>query len=232
MGEGDTEDAVSSHAECTWGDGPDVLVVVVDTPSIGYPFVLMPDGNATFGLTRAEARGLAAELLIAAETADDYVQSQGCPADLEGHPAPPAHAPAEPSGEAPPDRVTLLNNGFVASYMVTSPEGVLLTGMSLEWSLGFANRLAAQLSIPFFDDTLDARRTRRLLEGLPPDTALCPTCTTRPASALHVSKTSSKPCCPRCHDSIKEAYGCRCAVCKAQGVAFRYERREESPVRP
>ena len=68
-----------ARASCTWGEGPDVLVVVNRPRNVenGWGWVAYPDsgcfGHAgSFGLTAAEARVLAAQLLAGAECADRF----------------------------------------------------------------------------------------------------------------------------------------------------------------
>lgn len=65
-------------AECTWGDGPDVLLVLDGTPVVLYE---NPDNfkhwthgtvcNGSADFTAAEARALAEQLLQAAQQAED-----------------------------------------------------------------------------------------------------------------------------------------------------------------
>ena len=67
---------MTAKAECTWGEGPDVLIVLsgVHTAGAHLPaghlhqtystLVRHPDGKWSFGLTAPEAKSLAAELLV------------------------------------------------------------------------------------------------------------------------------------------------------------------------
>jgi hypothetical protein len=57
-----------AKAECTWGMGPDVLVVVEGGRDYGV--VGHGDGKISFGQRAREARVLAAQLLAAADRAD------------------------------------------------------------------------------------------------------------------------------------------------------------------
>lgn len=65
---------MSATAECTWGEGPDVLVIVPDDneyelyTSVGR----LPSGESysSFGLKASEARAFAADLIVAAERAE------------------------------------------------------------------------------------------------------------------------------------------------------------------
>jgi len=57
-----------ARAECTWGDGPDVLVVVPQ----GSRYAMMAvDGGHSFGMESRAARALAESLLKAADIADE-----------------------------------------------------------------------------------------------------------------------------------------------------------------
>lgn len=63
---------MSAKAECTWGEGPDVLMTV----SLKNAWVALdPPDAGSFGLTGAEARRLAAELLVSAERVEEYERS-------------------------------------------------------------------------------------------------------------------------------------------------------------
>jgi hypothetical protein len=58
---------MSAKAECTWGLGPDVLIVIAVENTSGFPLIQHGDGQSSFGLTAAEARKLAAQMIVAAE---------------------------------------------------------------------------------------------------------------------------------------------------------------------
>ena len=65
---------MSARAECTWGDGPDVLVIVERANTSGHnwmPYELARDleNEGSFGLTVNEALALAAQLVQSAVTA-------------------------------------------------------------------------------------------------------------------------------------------------------------------
>ena len=59
-----------ARAECAWGEGPDVLVIVESANASGYPWVEyehdVPGSLGSFGLTAPEALALAARLVQAA----------------------------------------------------------------------------------------------------------------------------------------------------------------------
>lgn len=58
---------MSAKVECTWGDGPDVLITV-DNSKTNYPIVEHINTNfASFGITANEAIDLAMGLRAAAE---------------------------------------------------------------------------------------------------------------------------------------------------------------------
>lgn len=62
-------------AECTWGDGPDVLVSISRESRSGYGLVTYTESESaehqgSFGLTSREARALAGSLKRAADRAD------------------------------------------------------------------------------------------------------------------------------------------------------------------
>lgn len=73
--------AMSAWAICTWGDGPDVLVSVSRENTSGFGWVSYQFSAAigSFGLTVAEARKLAAELLVAVERAESYTKDSDEP---------------------------------------------------------------------------------------------------------------------------------------------------------
>lgn len=60
------------HALCTFGDGPDVLLVLENTEA--YPITILR-GHSSVGLNEAEARSLAADLLAAAERARELKEA-------------------------------------------------------------------------------------------------------------------------------------------------------------
>lgn len=66
---------MSAKAECTWGDGPDVLVVVAGINISGFSLSQHANGDHSFGLTSDEAKHLAAQLLTSAERADELDRS-------------------------------------------------------------------------------------------------------------------------------------------------------------
>lgn len=55
------------EAQCAWGDGPDVMVVL--PPLEGWPVDVANDGSATFGLSSEQAFDLGIKLLEAARDA-------------------------------------------------------------------------------------------------------------------------------------------------------------------
>jgi hypothetical protein len=57
-------------AECTWGEGPDVLIFAEGAEVAAGEHLERPD-QAWINLTATEARRLAAELLVAAERAEE-----------------------------------------------------------------------------------------------------------------------------------------------------------------
>lgn len=73
-----------ARAECTWGEGPDVLVIVPSPGSAkngwGWSAHAPSSGDAgSFGCTAQEARALAAELIAAADHAE------GCDREFAAH---------------------------------------------------------------------------------------------------------------------------------------------------
>jgi len=50
------------------------------------------------------------------------------------------------------DEVRLMRNGFTGSAMVKGPNGVMLTGMTEDYSREFAKRRANTLGVPFVDE--------------------------------------------------------------------------------
>jgi hypothetical protein len=68
---------VSVSAACTWGDGPDVLVTIAAENKSRYRLRLYGHGGGSFGLTAAESRRLAAELLASADHADELNRAYG-----------------------------------------------------------------------------------------------------------------------------------------------------------
>jgi hypothetical protein len=70
---------MSAVALCTWGMGPDVLVLVAKINTSGYPWVPSAPMDAvcdagSFGLTVQESRMLAAQLITAADRAEALVE--------------------------------------------------------------------------------------------------------------------------------------------------------------
>jgi hypothetical protein len=69
------EGVVKVEASCAWGDGPDVLVEVESGEGYVWPLMdLSADktlSRASFGVNSREARALAAQLLAAADRADE-----------------------------------------------------------------------------------------------------------------------------------------------------------------
>jgi hypothetical protein len=57
-------------AECTWGDGPDILVTI--SPRLAYPLMQVADGQYSYGLTVFEAKLLMNDLNAAIEKAEAY----------------------------------------------------------------------------------------------------------------------------------------------------------------
>jgi hypothetical protein len=74
---------MSVKAECTWGEGPDVLVVLTGVHTAGahlpaghrhqgyYTLVRHPDGKWSFGMSIEETKTLVSELLIAVKQAEE-----------------------------------------------------------------------------------------------------------------------------------------------------------------
>lgn len=66
--------STSVRAECTWGEGPDVLVIIPTgiAPHGHYDYPVMAVANGhSFGLRAEEARALAATLMTAATAAEE-----------------------------------------------------------------------------------------------------------------------------------------------------------------
>jgi hypothetical protein len=53
--------------------------------------------------------------------------------------------------------IRMMRNGLVDSYMVSGPDGVMLTGMTRAWSESFAKDEAQRLGLPYVDETRAAR---------------------------------------------------------------------------
>jgi len=76
---GGTDDK-TFRAVCTWGDGPDVLVVV----PLGLVFpVVAVSGGHSFGMHSTEARSLAAALLAAATEAEELDRASNAPTESD-----------------------------------------------------------------------------------------------------------------------------------------------------
>lgn len=57
-------------ADCTWGEGPDVLVTI--SPRLAYPLMQVADGEYSYGLTTFEAKMLVNALNASIEKAENY----------------------------------------------------------------------------------------------------------------------------------------------------------------